>query len=113
MKRGTENVTVQRAGTPTRTGDETPGAVVGVLRGCHVLPRASTENADRGIVSIEGFSVIVPWPQPAPWPTDAEVLATDKIIVRGKEHTVEGVPGEWVKRGKMTALIFQTKRYGT
>lgn len=113
MPKGSENVTVQRAGK-TRTGDVTPGVVVGMLRRCIVIPRASSERADRGIVSIEGFTVWAPMPQPkTDWPADAELKSTDYIIVRGEEHQIEGSPSDWQKKGREVWLSFQTKRYGT
>jgi hypothetical protein len=98
---------VQAAPTKDRNGDKTPGEVRGVLKRCIVMPRASRESAERGIVSIEGYTV---W---APAPIAFQVKATDVIVVRGKELGVDGVVGDWRnKRGKFLGLLFQTTRYG-
>lgn len=106
-KKGKENITIQRRPEETRTGDRAPGEVAGVLRRCLVWPRASSEQADRGTVTIEGYNV---W---APAPIAFEISSDDVVVVRGHEHEIEGVPGDWQKRGKMLGLLFQTKRYGT
>jgi hypothetical protein len=105
--KGSELVSVQRQPTTNSDGDKAPGEMVGVLKRCIVMPRASRENAERGIVSIEGYTV---W---APAPIDIEVRASDVIVVRGKEYGVDGVVGDWRnRRGKFVGLLFQTTRYG-
>lgn len=105
--KGSELVSVQRAPSEDAFGDKQPGEMVGLLKRCIIMPRASRENAERGIVSIEGFTV---W---APAPVTIEVLATDVIVVRGEEYGVDGVVGDWRnKRGKFLGLLFQTSRYG-
>lgn len=106
MKKGSENLTVQRQPTRNSDGDKTPGEVVGILRRCIVMPRASTERAERGITSIAGFTV---W---APEPITIEVRATDVIVVRGFEHGIDGVPGDWRKGKRKMGLLFQTVHYG-
>jgi hypothetical protein len=105
--KGSELVSVQRQATTNSDGDKTPGEMVGVLRRCIVMPRASSENAERGIVSISGYSIWCPAPIPF------EVKATDVIVVRGHEQGVEGVVGDWRnKKGKPMGILFQTKGYG-
>ena len=105
--KGSELITVQRQPTVNSDGDKTPGEVVGVLKHCIVMPRASSENAERGIVSISGYSV---W---CPAPVNIDVKGSDVIVVRGHEHGVEGVVGDWRdKRGRRLGLLFQTKGYG-
>jgi hypothetical protein len=105
--KGTELVSVQAAGDTNGDGDPIPGEMRGVLKRCIVMPRASRENAERGIVSIEGYTI---W---APAPITFPVLASDVIVVRGKELGVDGVVGDWRnKRGKFLGLLFQTTRYG-
>lgn len=106
-KKGSELVSVQRQATTNSDEDKVPGEMVGVLKNCIVMPRASSENADRGIRSIAGYTVF------APAPVAIEVRATDVIIVRGKEHGVDGVVGDWRnRRGKFVGLLFQTTGYG-
>jgi len=105
--KGSELVSVQRQASPNSFGDKEPGAMVGVLTRCIVMPRASSENAARGIVSISGYTIWCPAPIPF------EVRATDVIVVRGHEQGVEGVVGDWRnKRGKALGILFQTKGYG-
>ena len=107
-KRGTETVEVRRRPTKDPMGDPVPGEKVGDLTACIIWPRSSSEQAERGTVSIEGFNV---W---APAPYAVTPKATDVVVVRGEEHEVEGVPGDWrTKRGRQQGLLFQTKRYGT
>lgn len=105
-KKGKETVVVRRQATKDRYGNRVPGAVVGELKRCLVYPRASTENAERGTVAIDGQNV---W---APVPIRIEVLATDEVEVRGELQSIEGKPGDWHKNGKRLGLLFQTMKYG-
>lgn len=106
MPQGTESVVIRRPDVPSRTGDPTPGMVVGTLERCIVWPRGSTEDADRGIVGIEGFHV---W-APAPYAVTPE--ASDVVIVRGDVYNIEGTPGDWrSRRGKKRGLLFEVGRY--
>jgi len=43
-KRGSENVSVQRQATTNSDGDKVPGEMVGVLKRCLIIPRASSED---------------------------------------------------------------------
>ena len=105
--KGSETVLVRAKPIVNGDGDKTPGAVRGELKRCIILPRASSETAERGIVAIEGFTV---W---APAPVLFTVLASDVMVIRGKEYGVEGAVGDWRnKRGKFLGLLFQTTRYG-
>jgi uncharacterized protein YfaP (DUF2135 family) len=107
-KRGTETVEIRRAPTKDRFGDIVPGAKVGDLKNCIVWPRSSSENSDRGIISIDGHHV---W---APDPVDFDFSAEDVAVVRGNEEQVEGTPGDWRKAsGTKLGILFETKRYGT
>jgi hypothetical protein len=104
--RGTESVVVKRPPTPSRLGDPTTGAVVGTLENCIVWPRSSTENADRGIVGMEGFHI---W---APAPTAVVPDSSDVVEVRGATYNIEGTPGDWrTKRGRQKGLLFEVGRY--
>lgn len=107
-KRGTEVVTVRRQATKDRYGNRVPGEVVGALRRCITYPRASTEDADRGTVSIDGLTV---W---APAPLSTDLKATDDVEIDGDLYSVEGTPGAWkrAKNGRTMGLLFQTMRYG-
>ena len=105
--KGSELITVQRQSTKNSDGDKTPGEVVGLLERCIVLPRASSENSDRGITGVKGYTV---W---APQPVTFEVKASDVIVVRGEECGVDGAVQDWRnKRGRKLGLLFQTMRYG-
>lgn len=105
-KRGVETAIVSRPGVRTRLGDLTPGAVVGPLTGCIVWPRTSSENADRGVVIIDGYEV---W---APAPITIDIKATDVINVRGEDWNIEGRPGDYRKNGVKLGLMLLLKRSG-
>jgi hypothetical protein len=90
--KGTETAEVFAAPMRDRVNNVTPGAKKGDLKRCIVIPRSSDENAERGTVIIEGYTV---W---APAPVAIEVTALDVVKVRGKQWSIEGVPGDWRNR---------------
>lgn len=96
--RGTETVTVLRGGQRDENGDETVGASAPrVIKGCLVWPRTSTEDDARGEVIIEGLNVFTP--------PGADVLATDRMVARGKEYAVVGEPGDYRLGGAKKGLL--------
>lgn len=104
--KGTEEVVVRRAPTKDRLGDVVPGEVVGTLTRCIVWPRSSSEDSNRGIVTIEGLTVFVPAPV-ATMP-----LGSDVVEVRGQTHQIEGAVGDWRKKnGRKVGIMFETTRY--
>lgn len=107
-KRGRETCTVKRSPTKGRTGDVTPGAVVGDLTACIIWPRFSSEDSERGTRIIEGYTVF------APAPVAIEVRATDTITARGDDWNIDGAPGDWrSKNGRKIGLMVMLKRSGT
>lgn len=105
-KRGNETVVISRAPTIDRLGDKVPGSVVGSLTSCIVWPRESTEDANRGVIILDGYTV---W---APAPIAIEVRATDTVALRGKDWNIEGVPGDFRKNGRKLGLMLMLKRSG-
>jgi hypothetical protein len=88
----TESVTRLRAGTTT---DRYGGTVADwsdpdalVITGCAVAPRDAEEDRTNGRQAvIIGFNIYTP--------AGADVLPTDRLIVRGEECEVDGDPGVW------------------
>jgi hypothetical protein len=83
-----ETATVLRAGTPTRDpyGNDVPGDDVATdYKGCAVWPRVSSEDVQARDQVIDGLYVL--------FPSDADVLATDRVQVRGQVYLVDGEPG--------------------
>jgi hypothetical protein len=86
-----ETVTILRAGAPSsdRYGNVVPGGDVRLeIAGCAVAPRLqgdATEGGRQGV--IVGTTVY--------FPAGTDVLATDRLEVRGEEHVIEGDPGRW------------------
>lgn len=104
--KGVEDVLVRRAPTQDRLGDPVPGEVVGILENCIVWPRSTSENADRGRVTIEGQNVWVPAP------VSIVPKASDVVEIRGEMHNIDGAVGDWRKKtGKRKGLLFATTRY--
>lgn len=87
-----EVVTRLRPGPPTTDsqGNEVPGPDIRLdIEKCAVAPRLQgdvTEGGRQGV--IVGTTVY--------FPSGADVLATDRLEVRGEVHTIEGDPGRWV-----------------
>jgi hypothetical protein len=104
--RGAETITVKRAtADPDWQGDSTL-ATAGELRNCQLWPRTSTEDAEHGQRIIEGWNVYAPPGQ------DLTVLATDILQIRGKDHNVVGVPGEYDLKGRPKGTIIVASRTG-
>lgn len=86
-----ETVTILRPGTPTTDiyGNDIPGADTRIdITGCAVAPRLRGDSTDAGRQGvIVGMSVY--------FPAGTDVLATDRLEVRGETHTIEGDPGYW------------------
>lgn len=106
-QRGTEDVVVKRPAKPSRTGDPGAPTDLGTLKDCIVWPRSTDENANRGTVTIEGYNV---W---APAPVAVVPKSTDIVHVRGVDWQIEGVPGDWRKRGRKVGILFAVMKYGT
>ena len=58
------------------------------VAGCPVWPRGSTEDTQGRDTVITGLTVVMP--------PGVEVLATDRVRVRGVVYAVDGEPGVWV-----------------
>jgi hypothetical protein len=87
-----EPVSILRAGAPTydRYGNEIPGLdVTIVVPGCAVAPRLSGDVTDGGRQGVIVGTTIY-------FPPGTDVRATDRLVVRGEEHAIEGDPGRWV-----------------
>lgn len=68
--------------------------------GCIIWPRTSTELG-RGEIVIDGYNVFTP--------PNADVLASDNLVVRGVPQQVEGVPGDYRLHGRKKGLLVVTK----
>ena len=86
-----EQVTILRAGAPTedRYGNAVPGADTRIaVVGCAVAPRESTDSPDPSRTGvIVGHTVL--------FPAGTDVRSSDRLEFRGKEHDIDGEPGEW------------------
>lgn len=82
------------------------------IKGCKIWPRTSAEM-DAGGAIIEGLNIYVP-PQAdsaATTENPVAIRATDRVIARGKEWEIDGVPGEF-RPNSGVKVIFMTKRVG-
>lgn len=102
--KGSEVVTVSALGTRDRVGDLTPGAAKFTRQDAVIWPRTSTEDASRGEVVIDGLNIFLPGEMPA------EVLASDIVEARGKKWAIDGVPGDYRKKGRKLGLLIVVKR---
>ncbi len=66
-----------------------------------VWPRTSTENADRGVVIIQGLNMKLPAGDP--------ITAVDVVTARGEDWDVDGVPGVYINKAVLVVL----KKVGT
>ena len=87
-----KTITVQRGTTsaPGRRNDTSidwTNPAEHDITGCHIAPRPSTENNDGRSGVIVGHTVFAP--------PGADVRATDRLIIRGEPHEVEGRPSVW------------------
>jgi hypothetical protein len=103
--RGTETVVVVRG---TRRDDlddsEASAPAEHEIPNCIIWPRVSEEEG-KGQVVLEGENVFTP--------PDADVLASDKIRVRGVLYDVEGKPGDYRMKGRKKGLLVVCKRLGS
>lgn len=105
--RGAETITVKRADQVDWQGDPVGAPTEFEIPFCQVWPRSSTEDSDRGRVIIEGWNVYIP-------PRSANtVYATDTVVVRGEEFTVDGVPGAYDLKGKDKGMLVVLRRVGS
>lgn len=87
-----ETVTILRSGTPTtdRYGNEVPGPDTRVtVDGCAVAPRLQGDNTIGGRQGVIVGTTVY-------FPTGTDIRSTDRLEVRGEEHSIEGDPGGWV-----------------
>ena len=92
-----EAIWVVPSGGQNEYGDNLPSGDPRYIPGAIVLPRKSSENADRGVVIISGYEIFLKPPPLLP------ISATDAILVRGEEQQVDGKPGLYV--GKALQLF--------
>jgi hypothetical protein len=59
-----------------------------LLRDCVLAPRANTEDTTAG-----RQGVVIGWTLYAP--PDADLLATDRVTVRGDDFEINGLPADW------------------
>lgn len=105
MPQGRESITIQHYGPPDDFGGRQPEGDPVQVGGCHIWPRTSTENADRGVVVISGLNVFVP--------PGVDVRPTDRITARDKEYDVEGEPGDYRRSGRAIGLLVVLKKVGS
>lgn len=75
-----------RYGSEVRDWDN---ATESAVTGCIVAPRHEGEDHEDGRQGvIVGFTVYAP--------AGADILATDRLTIRGDDHEVDGEPGAWV-----------------
>lgn len=94
-----ESATVLRAGASTTDpyGNEVPGEdTETTYQGCAVWPRVSSEDVQARDQVIDGLYVV--------FPTGADVVATDRVRVRGDVYLVDGEPGGYRSPLTGTAL---------
>lgn len=77
-----DTVTVTRVTTDS-FGDRTDGASHDVS-GCAIWPTSSVETVDGQDSVVWGLTVLMP--------SDSDVLATDRVVVRGVTYDVNGQP---------------------
>jgi hypothetical protein len=108
----TEDIQVKPFEGKSPTGQITYGAPR-TISGCKIWPRTSDE-LDAGGTVIDGLNIYVP-PRADPAATDlvpVAITAKDRIVARGKEWEVDGVPGEF-RPSSGIKVIFSTKRVGS
>lgn len=102
MPRGAETVTIiPRSPDTDPLRDPVANAPAPYdLDGCHVIPRASTEQG-RGYVGIDGYEIYYYGP--------LEVDRTSRVTVRGVTQNIEGKPQDFQNRGRRKALKIVTE----
>lgn len=110
MPKGKEVVELWRPGAGDRYGGNAAGTLLATLERCIVTPRTVTEQDNRGVVIIEGYTIWVP-----PQKDDTHILniaGTDRVRVRGKEWQLEGTPADHHKpsSGKHLGFLFVVQR---
>lgn len=99
----TEGIFIVPTGGQDRHGDPLPTGEPWYISSAVLLPRKSFDSTTGGGVQIlSGFEVFVRPPPPR------EIMATDTVIARGDDYTVEGVPGLY----PFKMLQFILKRVG-
>lgn len=101
MKR--ESIIVRRPGTRRDSLDPAPAAAPPrTIAGCVVVPlMASGEQTFVGQVVDADYFVRCP--------AGTDLLATDRITIRGYDCAVAGVPADYGRKG----VLFQARRTGT
>lgn len=94
--RGKETVRIQHFGDPDRSGERQPDDAAVVVKGCFVIPRMSAADAERGERVISGFTVVLP--------PGTDISSTDELEVRGETFVVDGVPGDFGRKGIIAVL---------
>lgn len=104
--KGTETVEVFEKGTRDRLNNVVDGPKKGDLKRCIIFPRETSEDSNRGTITIEGYTV---W---APAPIAIPLSSTDTVVARGRRWSVEGVPGDWrSKRGKKLGVMLTLQKF--
>lgn len=67
------------------------------IKGCKIIPRSSTSDAERGDVPISGFDIYAP--------KGTRVDAMDQIRVRGVVQEVEGTPADYGKKVRIATRL--------
>lgn len=83
VRRGTVTASGRRNDTTVDWSDPTDTPV----SDCLIAPRSSSEDNDGRTGVIVGVTVYMP--------TGTDVVATDRLVIRGVEHDVDGEPGDW------------------
>lgn len=88
----TESVTIQRATSTTdrygATVDSWTSPTETEVHGCMFAPKSSTEAHENGRqAEIAGGDLYLP--------AGTDILATDRVVVRGETHTVHAGPASW------------------
>ena len=83
------------------------------IKGCKIWPRTNAE-VDAGGAIIDGLNIYIPPLADSAATTENPVAikATDRVIARGKEWEVDGVPGEY-RPNSGVKVIFMTKKVGS
>lgn len=63
------------------------------VAGCTVVPRSTDEYEKRGTILIQGYFVRAP--------AGTEIGNTDDVEVRGEVYKIDGVVGDYGRKGKM------------
>lgn len=107
----TEDIQVKPYTDKSPTGQKTYGTPR-TIKGCKIWPRTS-DDIEAGGAIIDGLNIYVP-PRADPAATTENpvaIKAEDRVIARGKEWEVDGVPGEY-RPSSGIKVIFMTKRVG-